>query len=101
MEKDNDGIELRNAEHPGGEIVEKFSIVQWFLGLFAPNPKFSKEALEPAERLCICQHWLTSRTIVVHLSWCPCSPECIEYDKLPWYRRLFARNPYRGYGNGI
>lgn len=97
MKKYNNGIELWNGEHSRGEIKEKFSIVLWFLELFAPKPKFSKEALQPAERLCVCHNWLTSKTIVVHLSWCPCSTQCIEYDKLSWYRKLFASNPHRGY----
>lgn len=36
-----------------------------------------------------------NRDIVFHLSGCPvdCIQDYIDYDKLPWYKKLFTENP--------
>ena len=32
-------------------------------------------------------------TALAHLSWCGISTESINYEKLPWYKKIFIRNP--------
>ena len=55
--------------------------------------------MEEAKEKCTCkQEWISrgfpsTRTVYVHIAWCPESYECQEYDSLPWYKKLFTLNP--------
>ncbi len=47
---------------------------------------------------CICKkdlefHGMPIKEVRVHLSWCPKSYVVKDYDKLPWYKKLFQTNP--------
>lgn len=45
------------------------------------------------KRKCRCKKILGRDKIWVHLSGCPDSIYTKDYNKLPWYKKIFARDP--------
>ena len=42
---------------------------------------------------CICKEQLNIERVYLHLLWCPQGYSVKEYDKLPWYKKLFRIDP--------
>lgn len=52
-----------------------------------------KEKCQCARIMCL----RSEQDLFIHLYGCPESEEVIEYEKLPWYKKMFHTNPLRFY----
>lgn len=62
--------------------------------------KYIRNNYNNMKEQCHCHFLLNmqeDRKIHIHLSGCPEDSDYQEYKKLPWYKKLFTRNPYNTY----